>query len=251
LRDAEHLRGLRVTALIDHGEEDFEVAQLESGLHARPFSSGSGGIGFADDDDRSFGIATSIFDYILMETLIVLDVQKGFDDPFWGRRNNPDAEGNIECLLHAWRRGGQPVIHVQHDSTSPVSPLRPGQPGNEIKEAVRPWPGEPVVSKEVHSAFIGTDLEERLRRSGSAAIILVGLTTNHCVSTTARMAANLGFAVRVVSDATATFEMRSPLGRLVPAGEMHEIGLTELHGEFAEIVETEAALAALQTRRRS
>jgi nicotinamidase-related amidase len=182
------------------------------------------------------------------ETLILIDVQNGFDHVCWGRRNNPDAEENIERLLDAWRRTGRPVIHVRHDSTSPSSPLRPGQPGNDLKEAVKPMPGEPVVSKAVNSAFIGTDLEERLRRSGTLAVVLVGITTNHCVSTTARMAANLGFDVRVVSDATATFDMRSPFGTLVPAEVMHEIGLTELHGEFASVVDTEAVIAAGEAR---
>jgi nicotinamidase-related amidase len=180
------------------------------------------------------------------ETLIVIDVQKGFDDPFWGRRNNPDAEENVRRLLDAWRRAARPVIHVRHDSRSPGSPLRPGLPGNDLKDAARPLPGEPVVSKSVNSAFIGTDLEERLRKSGCAEVVLAGLTTNHCVSTTARMAANLGFAVRVVSDATATFDMRSPFGRRVPAEEMHEVGLAELDGEFARVVDTRTAISALR-----
>jgi nicotinamidase-related amidase len=180
------------------------------------------------------------------ETLIVIDVQKGFDDPFWGRRNNPDAEENIRRLLGAWRDAARTVIHVRHDSRSPVSPLRPGRPGNDLKDAVRPLPGEPVVAKGVNSAFIGTDLEERLRRSGSVAVVLVGLTTNHCVSTTARMAANLGFAVRVVSDATATFDGRSPFGRRIPAEEMHEVGLAELDGEFARVVDTRTAISSLE-----
>ena len=183
------------------------------------------------------------------ETLVVIDVQDGFDDPCWGRRNNPDAEENIGRLLDAWRRTGQPVIHVRHDSRSSVSPLRPDQPGNKLKEATRPLPGEPVLSKGLNSAFIGTDLEERLRRSGSVAVVLVGITTNHCVSTTARMAANLGFDVRVISDATATFDMRSPFGRLVPAEEMHEIGLTELSGEFATVIDTESAIFAAEASR--
>lgn len=182
------------------------------------------------------------------ETLIVIDVQTGFDHRHWGRRNNPCAEENIGLLLDAWRRAGQPVIHVRHDSTDPFSPLRPGQPGNDLKPAAKPLPDEPVVPKEVNSAFIGTDLEERLRRSGCDAVVLAGLTTNHCVSTTARMAANLGFDVRVVSDATATFDMRSPFGTLVPAEVMHEIGLTELQGEFATVVDTAAVIAAVEVR---
>jgi nicotinamidase-related amidase len=180
------------------------------------------------------------------ETLIVIDVQYGFDDAYWGARNNPDAESKIALLLDAWRRTGRPVIHVRHDSRSPVSPLRPGQPGNDLKDVVKPIRGEPVLSKGVNSAFIGTDLEARLRRSGATAVVLVGLTTNHCVSTTARMAANLGFHVCVVSDATATFGMRTPFGAWIPADAMHEIGLTELHGEFATIVDTKTAIRSVE-----
>jgi nicotinamidase-related amidase len=183
-----------------------------------------------------------------VETLVIIDVQNGFDDPSWGRRNNPEAEGNIGRLLAAWRQAGRPVIHVRHDSRSAASPLRPGQPGNDLKKVVAPLLGEPVVAKDVHSAFIGTDLEARLRRLGSGTLVLAGLTTNHCVSTTARMAADLDFEVFVVSDATATFEMKSPFGGIVPAEEMHEIGLTELHREFATVLDTRTAIASAKAR---
>jgi nicotinamidase-related amidase len=178
--------------------------------------------------------------------LLVVDVQRGFDDAaYWGPRNNPDAERNVARLLEAWRRTARPVFYVRHMSTSPRSPLHPGQPGNEIQDVVRPLPGEPVLEKSVNSAFIGTNLESRLRTAGIATVVVTGLTTNHCVSTTARMAANLGFATYVVSDATATFDLRGPDGRLYPAGEMHVAGLVELHEEFATILDTESVLARL------
>src|SRR5881394_4243300 len=97
--------------------------------------------------------------------LLVIDVQNGFDEPVWGvRRNNPEMEGNIARLQRAWRESGRVLIHVQHLSKLPNSPLRPGQSGVEIKEEVRPLPGEPVVQKSVNSAFIGTTLEDDLRR---------------------------------------------------------------------------------------
>lgn len=178
-------------------------------------------------------------------TLLLIDVQAGLDEPRYGRRNNPGAEANMARLLHAWRASGRPVIHVQHDSRQPESPLRPGLPGHAIKETVAPLPGEPVLHKNVNSGFIGTDLEERLRRIGSEALAVCGLTTNHCVSTTARMAGNLGFATIVVSDATATHDGRTPDGRLIPAETMHEVGLAELHGEFATVVDTAALLERL------
>lgn len=130
-------------------------------------------------------------------------------------------------------------------SRLPRSPLRPGQPGNEIKDAAKPAPGEPVIEKSVNSAFIGTDLEQRLRGEAISALVIAGITTNHCVSTTARMAGNLGFATYVVSDATATFERKGPDGRLHAAEEMHAVGLAELHEEFAAVLDTDALLKLL------
>lgn len=125
--------------------------------------------------------------------LLLIDVQKGFDDPLWGERNNPQAEENIARLLEHWRKTGRPVFHVQHLSRLPLSPLNPGHPGHELKDMAKPAEGEPLFQKHVNSAFIGTKLEEKLHEVGCEALIITGLTTPHCVSTTARMAGNLGF----------------------------------------------------------
>lgn len=180
-------------------------------------------------------------------TLILIDVQHGFDAPYWGERNNPDAERTIAHLLARWRASGRPVIHVRHDSVEADSALRPDAPGNAIKPEAAPGAGEPVIGKHVNSAFIGTDLEARLRAHASDTVVLCGFTTNHCVSTTARMAGNLGFRTFVLSDSTVAYAMPSPGpgGRLIPAAVMHEVGLAELDREFATIVTTDEMLALL------
>jgi nicotinamidase-related amidase len=175
--------------------------------------------------------------------LLVIDVQQGFDDPAWGRRNNPEMEARVAEMLDAWRVFRLPILHARHMSTLSGSPLRPGQPGNEFKPAAVPRANEPVIEKRVNSCFIGTALDEHLRRSGIAGLILAGLTTNHCVSTTARMAGNLGYAVRVVSDATAAFDRTGPDGVHYPAELVHAVALSDLHGEFADVVDSRTAIA--------
>ena len=170
--------------------------------------------------------------------LIVIDVQQGFLDPRWGRRNNPAAEENIAALLAAWRAARRPVIHVRHASPSPSGAFRSGTPGFAFKPEAQPLDGEPVVTKSVNSGFIGTGLERRLREGGIDTVVLCGLTTDHCVSTTARMAGNLGFDTIVVEDACATHERTGPDGRHYTAEAMHATALASLNGEFARIAST-------------
>ena len=175
--------------------------------------------------------------------LLVIDVQQGFDDPIWGPRNNPALETHVAELLDAWRAARRPVLHARHMSTLPDSPLRPGQRGNAFKTEAEPRPGEPVIEKRVNSCFIGTMLDQDLVRSGIGSLVLAGLTTNHCVSTTARMAGNLGYAVSVVSDATATFDRTGPDDVHYPAELVHAMALSDLHGEFADVVDTRTLIA--------
>ena len=175
--------------------------------------------------------------------LLVIDVQQGLDNPRLGPRNNPDAEKRIADLLAAWRAAGRPVIHVQHMSVEPNSLLRPGLPGNAIKKEALPIAGEPLFQKNVNSAFIGTDLEKYLRSHGIENLVMVGLTTEHCISSSARMAANLGFNVTVVADATATFGRRGFDGTHYSAELVHGVELASLKGEFATVRNSSEVLA--------
>jgi len=177
--------------------------------------------------------------------LIIIDVQKGFDNPAWGHRNNPGAESNIARLLSAWRSKHLPVIHVKHCSVSPNSPLHPAQPGNAFKDEVQPVAGEPEFTKTVNSAFIGTGLEDYLKERDLDSLVIVGLTTDHCVSTSTRMAGNLGFDVTLISDATATFDRQGPDGIMHTAETMHAINLASLNGEFCVVKSTGDVLEAI------
>lgn len=175
-----------------------------------------------------------------LPTLLVIDVQQAFEDSSWGERNNPAAETHVRELLAVWRDVGAPVVHVRHESSSPTGLFRRGTPAFEFKPEARPLPGEMVLDKRVNSAFIGTDLEERLQDAGADQVVVVGLTTDHCCSTTARMAGNLGFETWFVADATATHARAG-----FDAETMHQTALASLDGEFARVMTTAEAMQRL------
>ncbi len=179
--------------------------------------------------------------------LAVIDVQFAFDNPVWGERNNPHAEQMVCALIEAFRTHGLPVIHVHHQNPIVNGLFQPNTRAVEPKPQAQPMRGEATFVKRVNSAFIGTDLETYLRDHHIDTLVIVGLTTDHCCSTTARMASNLGFMTYFVSDATATFARISPLGHRYTAEQMHDSALTSLSGEFATII-TAKELIELLTR---
>jgi nicotinamidase-related amidase len=176
--------------------------------------------------------------------LIVIDIQRAIDHPSWGQRNNLGAEKNVAALLQAWRSSRRPIYHIRHDSTEPESHYRPGQPGNEFKPEVQPLPGETVIPKRTNSAFIGTDLEARLRAAQQNLLIVTGVITNNSVETTVRMAGNLGFETFLVEDACFTFARKDWNGTLRSAPEVHAMSLANLDGEYCMVTRTAEVLAA-------
>jgi nicotinamidase-related amidase len=169
--------------------------------------------------------------------LVVVDVQDAFDDAeYWGRRNNPDCEANVAALIAAWRGAGRPLVFVKHEFETH---------DHAFKDVVT---GEPhlLVSKTVNSAFYGRpDLDGWLRERGIAAIAVCGISTDHCVETTVRMGANLGYDVLLPLDATHTFDRTGPDGTVMTADELARATATSLHEEFATITRTEDLTKAL------
>jgi nicotinamidase-related amidase len=182
-----------------------------------------------------------------IHALLLIDVQKGFlDTEYWGIRNNPKLEENISALLTAFRRNDLPILHVQHHSMEKQSPLRPDRPGVAFMDMVRPLREEMIFTKTVNSAFIGTSLEKYLRDREITRLTMAGLTSDHCVSTSARMAANLGFDVTVIEDAVATFGRTGFDGAHYPASLVHAISIASLRNEFASILSTQESISRLR-----
>lgn len=181
--------------------------------------------------------------------LVVIDVQRGFDDPAWGPRNNATCEQRVADLVAAWQRRRLPIVLVRHDSTRPGSPLSPGQPGNDFKPELAGVDADVLVTKHVNSAFLGDpDLHAWLSARDITSIVLCGIQTNMCVETTARMGGNLGYDVTVALDATHTFDLAGPDGMAVAADELARTTVVNLHGGgFATVMTTAGVLDALPT----
>ena len=179
--------------------------------------------------------------------LVVIDVQRAFDlwEAAGKRRNNPDAVAHVADLLAAFRAARAPIFHVRHCSTRPGSSFASDGPGYPVRDEARELTGEPVVVKEVNSAFIGTDLETQLRAADVNSVVICGATTNHCVETTTRMAGNLGFDTWLVRDATWTFDRTGPDGDEHTAEAIHAMTLSNLNDEFAHIASTAEIAEAL------
>jgi len=180
--------------------------------------------------------------------LIVVDLQCGFADASWGRRNNPACEKNVVRLIGAWRSERWPVVLVRHDSRLLGSPLAAGTPGNAIMAPVTQAAGTPdlLVTKQVNSAFYGTpDLGAWLDQLQIGSVTICGITTNHCCETTARMAGNLGYETSFVLDATHTFDRQGPDGAWMSADQLARATATNLQGEFASVLDTDHMIASL------
>lgn len=172
--------------------------------------------------------------------LICIDLQQGFlDEEYWGGdRNNKDAELICRNMLSKWRELELEVIHVRHSSSNPLSKLHKDNEGFLFNPLVQPLADEIIITKSVNSAFIGTNLKELIDSKDCQTLVIVGLTTDHCVSTTTRMAGNYGYDVYLISDATATFATIGVSGGWYSSELIHATALASLNDEFATVIDS-------------
>ncbi len=181
-------------------------------------------------------------------TLLLVDVQKAFLDVDYPgfKRNNPDAELICGKVLSKWREKNLPIIHVRHSSSNVDSKLHESNPGFEFNDYVKPLEDEIVLTKKVNSAFIGTNLENILKKNRISSVVVIGMTTNHCISTTVRMSGNLGFETYLVSDATACYNTKGINGNIIDCETIYETSIANLSDEFATIIDSNNLLKILK-----
>jgi nicotinamidase-related amidase len=172
--------------------------------------------------------------------LILVDIQKAFlekDYPGF-KRNNPNAEQISGDILKKWRQLNLPIIHVRHSSKNPNSKLHKSKPGYEFNDFVKPTTHEIVITKKVNSAFIGTNLENILIKNKINTLVFVGMTTNHCISSTVRMSGNLGFETILISDSTACYNTKGIGGQIIDCDIIFESTIASLNEEFATVIKS-------------
>ena len=172
--------------------------------------------------------------------LLLVDIQKAFLEKDYPGiiRNNEDAEFICGKILKKWRTLDLPIIHVRHSSTNPESKLHKSRPGFEFNDYVTPLENEMVLTKEVNSAFIGTNLENILIKSHIDTLVIVGMTTNHCISTTVRMSGNLGFDTYLISDSTACYNTKGLNREIIDCNTIYNSALASLQEEFATVIDS-------------
>ena len=175
--------------------------------------------------------------------LLVIDAQNGVNNhEHWGgscgHRNNPYAEARITDLLKSWREAGLPVYFTFHNSREAASPLKLSLDSGQAMAGLEPGPGEQVITKDVNSGFIGTELEIKLRRDRVSRLVVAGYFTNMCVETTVRAAGNMGYDVYLAHDACAAGNRAAFSGDEFDAELVHRMSVANMHGEYCTAVDT-------------
>jgi nicotinamidase-related amidase len=183
---------------------------------------------------------------IAQSALLVIDAQDSFlAGPRWARRSNLDFEANVGQLVEAWRAAGLPVIFVLH--TDEDAAFQTDSPYFKLMSFLTPREGEPVLLKNTRNAFTSTNLQEILTARGVRRLVVTGIQTEQCCETTTRLAADLGYDVDFVTEATMTFPIPHPdLPEELSTDEILRRTEYALRGRFARIARVDALVAEVK-----
>lgn len=189
-----------------------------------------------EQNQKSFSISSQ-------SALVIINAQNGLFDLTLPGRKNSEAEENIQKALNHWRAKGQKIIHVKHISEKSDSIFYKNARGSDFLEFSKPQQNEVVIEKTKSSAFTDTELNSILEKENITTIVLAGFTANECIDATAREAATLGFETYVIGDATATFDLRDPSGKIIKAERVHQLTLANINALYARVLNTADVLA--------
>lgn len=145
---------------------------------------------------------------IARSALLVVDAQESFKvGPRWPRRSNADFERNVDALIRAWREASLPVFFILHTDDDPG--FHRDSPEFRLMDFIQRRESEPLLVKNTRNAFTSTDLQRRLDALGVTRVVVTGIQTEQCAETTTRVAADLGYDVDYVTEATLTFPIKN------------------------------------------
>ena len=141
---------------------------------------------------------------ITQSALLVIDVQQSFfAGDRWPLRGNQNFEKNVATLVDLYRNANLPVFFIMH--TDPDPGFGTKDPLFKLMDFLKPRANEPLLVKNTRNAFTSTTLQADLIHLGVRKVVITGIQTEQCCETTARVAADLGYAVDFVTEATQTF----------------------------------------------
>ena len=182
----------------------------------------------------------------MKRALLLIDVQNEYFTGALPVSYPQNSIQNIQDAVNTAKEIGIAIIAVQHTATAKdAKAFVKGTHGWELHDLVKAAKAEYYVEKNLPSSFVGTDLEEWLRKNGIGTVVISGYMTQHCCDTTARYAHHLGFNVEFLSDATGTLDFNNYAGK-ASAEEIHRVTLVEQAFRFSNVLNTKEWMAKVK-----
>jgi len=171
--------------------------------------------------------------------LVIIDIQNEYLEGPVAVSDAQAAITSAENILSKAREAGADIFHIAHKGKAGSLFDRDDTRG-QIVDPLAPAGSEPTVEKGLPNAFAGTDLHARIEKTGKKELVIIGMMTHMCVSSTARAALDLGYRVTIEASACATRDLPDGKGGATDAKTIHDVALIELSDRFAVITHDHA-----------